>query len=102
MHHKERGAIRAEAKHPLNLKGANALFGTAKQVPSNQPFSERDMRILKNRTNGYRELLFAFGALIQTGADVLVGIRFDLPNPFLLIVFAMRKNDSKLPADSSP
>src|SRR5712692_10521297 len=66
VHHKQRRPIAAKSEHPLNLKRADALFGTAKQIPRNQPLSERNVRILENRPDRDRELLFALRALIKT------------------------------------
>ena len=84
VRHKERRPVRTESEHPLNLQRANSLFGTAKQIPRDQPFSQRYMRILKDCADSYGELLFAFGALIQTSANVRRLIRFDFPNPFVI------------------
>ena len=99
MHHEKRRAIAAESEHPLNLERVDALFGTAKEIPSNQPFSERDVRILENCSNRDRELLFALGTLPQPRADFGHRTRFDLPDACLICVFAMRANNAIRPAD---
>ena len=33
------------------MKGGDAFLGSAKQIPSDDPFAKRDMAILENRTN---------------------------------------------------
>src|SRR5260370_14556213 len=69
VHHKTRRAVRTESEHPMNLKRADSLFGTAKQIPSNQPFSQGNVRIFKDRSDRHGELLVALRAMIQTSAN---------------------------------
>src|SRR4051812_18615562 len=90
MHHKKRGAIRTESEHPLNLQGPNPFFGTAKQIPSDQPFAQRNVRILKDRTDCDGELLVALRAMIQASANFLIWIFFDFPNALVIGIFTMR------------
>lgn len=45
--------------------GRNALFAGGHQEQGGKPLGQRDFGALKNRLNRHRELLTAFGTLIQ-------------------------------------
>jgi len=92
MRHEKRRAVAAQTKIALQLKRANSLFGTANHIPSNQPFAERDMRVLKNCADCDGKFLVALRAAVKPGADFLGGIGLNFPNGFLIAVFAMRAN----------
>ena len=57
------------------------------------------MRIFKNRSNRGRELLVALAALVQSFADFLGLVRYNFPDGFRRLVFAMRTHNTVRPMD---
>jgi hypothetical protein len=100
MRHEKCGAIAAKFQVALQLKRANALFGAANQIPSNEPFAERNFAGLENCSDGDGELLFAVGAPAKSGADFRVGISRNRRKLGLVGAFAMRAKNAVFPADA--
>lgn len=69
--HEPRGAVAAKAEHPMKLQGTNALLAGGHQVRGQQPFVQRNVRLLVKRAHGGCERLLASAAFVQTGAGAL-------------------------------
>jgi len=100
VRHEKRAAIAAQFQEPLQLKRTDSLFGTANQIPSNEPFAERNVAVLENCANGDGELLFAVGAPAQARTDFLGRIGRNRRKLGLVFAFAMRAKNAVLPADA--
>jgi hypothetical protein len=57
-----------DAKHPVELMGADTLFARHHEVHSKKPLIQRDFAALHCRPNGHTERLAAFVALIDASA----------------------------------
>jgi hypothetical protein len=68
MRHKPSGLIRAEAKSPHELKGANTLLTGSHHVDCPNPLCKGKVRIFKDCSDRNRELFFAIAAAAKTGA----------------------------------
>ena len=98
MAHKPRRTVGADLKLPLQLERAHLRLAGAHHVEADQPFVERDMRVLADRADRHREALKAFGTLVEPGANFLLWIRSDLVDALLIRVAAMRANRAVRPA----
>src|SRR5262249_35122518 len=72
--------------------GAHSLLGRAEQVDRHEPLIERDVRVSKNRSHGYGELLTASAALPHAFANCLLGTRLRLKAISVIQFAAMRAN----------
>src|SRR5476651_215118 len=99
MLHEKGCAIAAQSQSALQLQRANSLFGSGVEIERNEPFAEWDMRIFKDCPDGRSELLVALAALMQSGANLFLGVGFNFPDGFRLVVFAMRTDRAVRPMD---
>ncbi len=99
MRHKQSRAIAAQFQEPLQLERTDAFLGTAKEIPSNQPFAQRDFAILENRPDGYGELILAVGAPAQSGARLGGGIGLNIGKLGLVVALALWADNTVFPKD---
>ena len=100
VRHKKCRAVTAKFQVALQLERANSFFGTANEIPSNEPFAERDFAGLKNCAYGNGELLFAVGTPAQSGTDFRVRVSRYCRKLGLVRAFAMRAKNAVFPADA--
>lgn len=100
VHHQPSRAVAAKLQRALNLQRTDTLFGTAQEIPSNQPFTQRDMGILENRPHRDGELPVAVGTVAKTGAHLGLGIGLDAGEFRLVRTLAVRANNPVLPTDA--
>ena len=60
--HGERGFIRTEAHHALNLKGANSLFACEHQMGDAEPIAQRLIRVFKDGPGDMGEAIAGIGS----------------------------------------
>lgn len=75
MAEKERGLVGAEFKLALELERRNLRLAGAHHVEGDQPFVQRDFRVLHNGAYRHGEGVMAVAALVEAGprAGLLVG-----------------------------
>lgn len=67
MSHEPSGLV-GDAKHAVELVSAHALLAGAHEMHGQEPLVERNLRALEHGADSHRELLAAFGALVEAGA----------------------------------
>src|SRR5262245_33308074 len=71
VRHEKGSSVAAQVEYALQLQAADSLFAAAKQIPSDQPLAQGNVRILENRADGDGELAAAVFALAKPGASRL-------------------------------
>ena len=81
----------ADSNGSLNLTSRHTFFGFAEEQGNHEPFRQRQMRVIENRSSRDRELIVAILAVEQ----FLIGLQFDGT------LLAARAFDTKRPAQTA-